>query len=86
MGIGLGHIDFTPLFYGVIMFLGIFSMWWKWHKGKWLAFFFEVGVFTLVFVLHGGTMAGGFAAMVAGLLAGVIMPALIKGKNPPRQA
>lgn len=83
---GLGHFDLTPLLYGGVIFAGIYSMWWKLTHYRWLAFIFEVSVFVLVFRLHGGTMAGGFAATVAALLAGLIMPALLKGKNPPRTA
>ena len=68
------HGSFEPLFYGLIIFLGIFSMWYKVTHAKYAAFVIELVVFIIVFKLHGGTMAGGFAATVAALLAGVIMP------------
>ena len=71
---GLGHIDIGPLIYGVVIFLGLYSMWWKLTHGRFLGFIVELVVFILVFKLHGGTMAGGFAATVAALLAGVIIP------------
>ena len=71
---GLGHIDVGPLLYGVVIFLGLYSMWWKMTHGRFLGFIVELVVFILVFKLHGGTMAGGFAATVAALLAGVIIP------------
>ena len=71
---GLGHIDIGPLIYGVVIFLGLYSMWWKLTHGRLLGFVVELAVFILVFKLHGGTMAGGFAATVAALLAGVIIP------------
>jgi len=71
MNVLLSHIDFGPLFYGVVMFLGLWSMYYKWQRGYWRALFVEVFVFVLVFKLHGGSMAGGFAAMVAALLAGL---------------
>jgi hypothetical protein len=80
MGIGLAHIDFTPLFYGCVMFLGLWSMYHKATHGQYVAFIIEVGVFALVFKLHGGTMAGGFAAMVCALLAGSIFPTLRRTK------
>lgn len=66
----LGHMDMTPLFYGVVMFLGIWSMWHKIKVGRYLGFALEAGIFLLVFKLHGGSMAGGFAAMVAALIVG----------------
>ena len=71
---GLGHIDVGPLIYGVVIFTGLYSMWWKLTHDRMLAFVAELVVFALVFKLHGGTMAGGFAATVAALLAGMIIP------------
>ena len=71
---GIGHMDMTPFVYGIIMFLGIWSMWRKFTKGKYLALCIECGVFFIVFHLHGGTMAGGFAAMIAALIAGFVLP------------
>jgi len=78
MNVSLTHFDLGPLFYGVVMFLGIAIIWWKWSTGRWLSLFVDVCVFALVFKLHGGTMAGGFAAMVAALLAGMILPMMIQ--------
>lgn len=67
----LSHIDLAPLFYGVIMFVGLWSMYYKFQRGLWAALTVEVVVFVLVFKLHGGSMNGGFAAMIAALLAGM---------------
>jgi hypothetical protein len=77
---GLGHIDLMPLVYGVIIFLGLLSMFNKLRKLQFVEFIIEGGVFWLVFNLHGGTMAGGFAATIAALLAGVIFPRLLRRK------
>lgn len=71
---GLAHMDIMPLIYGVVIFLGLLSMWHKLLAGRLMAFLIEVTVFVLVFKLHGGTMAGGFAATVAALLAGTVFP------------
>lgn len=76
--IALLHSSMEPLIYGLIIFLGLFSMWYKLSHGKILSFMIEVSVFVLVFKLHGGTMNGGFAATVAALLAGIIFPMIIK--------
>lgn len=67
---GLGHIDMMPLFYGIIMFLGLWSMWHKLKTYNIVGFILEVGVFTIVFMLHGGSMTGGMSAMIAALLFG----------------
>lgn len=72
MFVGFGN--FMPVFYGVIMFLGIWSMWHKLQHGNWFGFFTEAGVFWLVFSLHGGSVEGGFAAMICALLAGSFLP------------
>jgi hypothetical protein len=79
---GLGHIDLTPLIYGLVIFCGLYSMWWKLTHGRYLGFVVELFVFVLVFKLHGGTMAGGFAATVAALLAGIIIPFTFKPRSP----
>ena len=77
MNVLLGHLDFGPILYGVVMFLGLLVMWWKLKNGRWLGLAIDVVVFALVFKLHGGTMAGGFSAMVAALLAGLFFPMLV---------
>ncbi|MCL4682502.1 MAG: hypothetical protein KJZ92_14690 [Rhodocyclaceae bacterium] len=78
MNVLLGHIDFAPLMYGLVMFLGLMVMWWKLTHGRWLGLMIDIGVFALVFKLHGGTMQGGFAAMVAALLAGLVFPMMLR--------
>ena len=81
MGALLGHMDLMPFIYGCIMFLGIWSMYHKLTNLQLFGFVVEAGIFSLVFALHGGTMAGGFAAMVAALLAGQILPRLRNRKH-----
>lgn len=78
---GLGHVDMGPLLYGVVIFFGLYSMWWKLTHGRLLGFIVELTVFILVFKLHGGTMAGGFAATVAALIAGVVIPFTLRSKK-----
>ncbi len=78
MNVLLGHFDFVPLIYGILMFIGIAVMWSKLMSGSWLSLMIDIGVFTLVFRLHGGTMAGGFAAMIAALLAGMFLPMMLR--------
>jgi len=78
MNIALAHLDFGPLIYGVIMFAGVAMIWWKLTQGHWFSLIVDIVVFALVFKLHGGTMAGGFAAMVAALLAGIFLPHMVR--------
>jgi hypothetical protein len=53
-------------------------MWVKLVNGAFIALTIEVSIFWLVFSLHGGSMAGGFAAAIAALLAGTIFPRMLK--------
>lgn len=72
------HLDVMPLLYGLVIFFGLWSMWCKLISGKFLALIIEISVFSLVFSLHGGTMAGGFAAAMAALLSGYFFPRMLR--------
>jgi len=78
MNVLLSHVDLMPLLYGFIMFLGLMVMLIKLLKGNWSSLFIDIVVFWLVFSLHGGTLSGGFAAMICALLAGLFFPLLIR--------
>ena len=71
------HTSAEPIIYGLVIFLGLLSMWYKLTRGKFVSLTIEVLIFILVFQLHSGTMSGGFAATVAALLAGQIFPMFI---------
>ena len=75
------HGSFEPIIYGLVIFAGLLSMWYKLIKGHIASFIIELVVFVVVFKLHGGTMAGGFAATVAALLAGFIIPWTLRSKH-----
>lgn len=72
------HTSAEPLLYGLVIFLGLWSMFHKITHGKFVAFTIELSIFVLVFKLHGGTMAGGFAATIAALLSGTIFPLFMR--------
>ena len=78
MNVNLLHGDVLPAIYGLIMFLGLLVMLIKYLRGNWLSLAVDIGVFALVFKLHGGSMAGGFSAMIAALLAGVVFPFFLR--------
>ena len=80
MDIFLRHLDLGPLLYGLIMFVGLLVVWWKITRSMWLSVAIDIAVFVVVFKLHGGTMQGGFAAMIAALLAGLIFPMMLRNK------
>lgn len=74
------HGSLEPLVYGLVIFLGLLSMMYKLKTMQFLAFFAEVFVFWLVFTLHGHSMTGGFAATIAALLSGLVLPILFRSK------
>ena len=80
MDIFLRHIDLGPLLYGLIMFIGLLVVWWKLTQGMWFSVAIDIAVFVVVFKLHGGTMQGGFAAMIAALCAGLVFPMMLRRK------
>lgn len=78
MNLLLSHLGLEPLIYGVIIFLGLAVIWFKITMNMWMSVVIDIFVFWLVFSLHGGTLAGGMAAAVAALLAGIFMPLMIR--------
>ena len=78
MNMTLFHGSFEPLLYGVIIFLSILSVVIKLKLGMILAPTIEVLVASLVFWMHGGTLTGGMAAVVAGLLSGLFIPMFVR--------
>ncbi len=70
----LAHIDLMPLVYGVVMFLGLAYMWHKLIHGMYIGVGVDMFVFWIVFSLHGGSMAGGFSAMIAAALSSIFFP------------
>lgn len=78
MNVLLSHVSLEPLLYGLVIFLGLASLWWKLITHRWLGLFAELTVFVIVFRLHGGSMTGGFAATVAALLAGLVFPLMLR--------
>ena len=78
MNLTLLHGSFEPIIYGLVIFAGLLSMWYKLTRGHVASFLIELIIFIIVFKLHGGTMAGGFAATIAALLAGLIFPMFLR--------
>ena len=70
----LAHLDLMPLLYGIVMFLGLAYMWHKVLNGQIISVGMDIFVFWLVFSLQGGTMAGGFSAMIAAALSSMFFP------------
>ena len=74
----LAHLDLMPLIYGVLMFLGLAYMWHKALQGKFVSVGIDMMVFWIVFSLHGHSMTGGFAAMIAAALSSIFFPIIAR--------
>lgn len=85
MNLFLSHMDWSPILYGVALFLSIMSMGWKINRGNYTAFVIELCVVALILMVHGGSVTGGFAATIAGLLSGWFIPLLFPhGQTSPK--
>jgi hypothetical protein len=71
------HGGIEPLIYGIIISLGLMITIHKFRSGKLRAGLVDVGVFALVFWMHGGTIVGGMSAAVAALICGALVPRII---------
>jgi len=78
MNVLLSHVDLQPLFYGVIIIIGILVVISHVMLGKFGAVVLDISLFILVFWMHGGSMNGGMAAAVAALIGSMAIPGLIK--------
>ena len=78
MGVFLSHIDLQPLFYGIIIAIGLMVVAYHIFTFKIGAVIIDIAVFCLVFWMHGGTLTGGMAAAVAALICGLIIPPFIR--------
>jgi hypothetical protein len=68
MGVFLSHVDMTPVFYGLILALWALVILRNIIKLRVLNVALDIGVFYVVFSMHQGTMTGGMAATICGLV------------------
>jgi len=73
-----GHVDAAPLFYGLLLAIGIFSMILKFMRGQWLTLAVEVSVFYIVFSMHKGTLTGGMSAAICALIVGLAFKRFVR--------
>lgn len=78
MGVFLSHVDMTPVFYGIILAVWFIIIMSHLRSGNILAVLIDVGAFTLVFWMHNGTMTGGMAATVCGLIVSLVVPPMFR--------
>ena len=74
----LSHIDMAPLFYGVILAIGIFSMLHKLLTMQLGVLAVEVITFYVVFSMHAGTLTGGMSAAICALIVGLAFKSFMR--------
>lgn len=80
MNLTLLHGSFEPIIYGICLFLSFVSMAWKFKRGSYYGLTVEIMVVTIILLVHGGSVTGGFAATIAGLLSGAVIPVMFNKK------
>ncbi len=70
---GIAHIDMLPFVYGGMLVLGFFSVWNKLRIGLFWIAIVEVLFFSATFALHGGSMTGGLASVIAAVTVGAVL-------------
>lgn len=78
MGVLLSHIDLGPVFYGVILAIWMLIVVLHLLNGNILAVIIDIVAFTIVIKIHGGTLTGGMAATVCGLIVSLVIPIMLK--------
>lgn len=73
-----GHVDAAPLFYGVLLAIGIFSMIRKLIRFDLMTLAVEVVVFYIVFSMHKGTLTGGLSAAICALIVGLMFKLVVR--------
>lgn len=73
-----GHIDALPFIYGVMIALNLIIFIVKLKKGMLLSAAIDGAVFWGVFQMHGGTMTGSLAALIAATIASLIVPVILR--------
>lgn len=84
MNVFLTHIDWSPVLYGIALFLSVMSMAWKLKRQQYAGFIVEILVVAVILIVHGGSVTGGFAATIAGLLSGWCLPLIFR--NSPAKS
>lgn len=78
MGVWLSHLDMTPIFYGMILAVWFMIIVYHVFSAKLMAVVIDIAVFFIVISLHGGTMTGGMAATVCGVIVSLLAPPMVR--------
>ncbi len=76
--ISLIHTSMEPIIYSFVITYGLCSMAKKVQTKRYFAFIVEVAVFALIFLLHGHSVTGGFAATIASVIAGNLVAKMLQ--------
>jgi len=78
MNVLLSHVSLEPLFYGVLLAAGVFSILSKLLRGQFFVLAVEVITFFVVFSMHKGTLTGGLSAAICALIVGLLIKPFLR--------
>lgn len=72
------HASMEPLIYSIVISYGLISMAKKVKDKRYMALVIEVAIFALIFIMHGGSVTGGFASTIASIIAGNVIAKMLE--------
>lgn len=79
-----GHVDALPFIYGLMIALNLIILVVKIKKHKWFSVVIDCAVFYGIFSMHGGSMTGSLAALIAATVTSLALPLMFRGKTKAR--
>lgn len=72
------HASMEPLIYSIVISYGLISMAKKVKNRRYMALAIEIAIFALIFIMHGGSVTGGFASTIASIIAGNVIAKMLE--------
>ena len=79
------HVDALPFIYGLFIAINLVVLVIKVKKFKIFSAAIDIAVFWGIFHMHGGTMTGSLAALIAATISSLVLPLMFKPKRKVRR-
>ena len=76
LALALGHLNLGPIIYGLLIAAGMLLVIGKLFSGHWISAAIDIAVFILIFKMHGGSVSGNMAAVIAAPIVSLGVPLL----------
>jgi len=71
-------MDMLPFVYGFLIFFNLALTVWKFKRGMILSVVVDIAVFYAILKMHGGSMTGGLAGLIAATLSGAFVTPMLR--------